>query len=93
MKFRDKVNRYQPIHQRLGPRGMNLVKVDYHLQASSLMPLTYEICWQNLPSSVNVKDLKVNYDHLSREKKQKILPPEIECRAVNENFYFNSSFM
>ena len=95
-KFRAQVNKYRPIHHRSSPRGVKLVQVDSIIcKLLPLMPLTYKICWQNFPSSLNAKDLTVNYDHLSKEKKKKVLPryPEKECRAVNENFYFNSSFM
>ena len=43
----------------LGPRGDNSVKVDdFICKILPLMPIIYEIFWQNLPSSSNAKDLE-----------------------------------
>ena len=59
------------MHQRLGPRGVNSVKVESIIcKLFPLMAQTHKICWQNLPSSANVKDLTVTYDHLSSKQKQ-----------------------
>ena len=46
------------------------------------MPLTSEICWLNLPSSINAKDLMVNYEHLSKKAKD---TPEVPGKRISSS--------